>query len=68
MKTLSQAILPIGVRHGSWWRPATRLIALWHRRAQERQELTAMDERELRDIGISRLDARREADKPFWRG
>jgi uncharacterized protein YjiS (DUF1127 family) len=68
MKTLSQATLPMGVRHESRWRLAARLIALWRRRAQERQELTAMDERDLRDIGISRLDARREADKPFWRG
>jgi uncharacterized protein YjiS (DUF1127 family) len=27
-----------------------------------------MDDRLLRDIGIDRLDARREADRPFWGG
>jgi uncharacterized protein YjiS (DUF1127 family) len=68
MKTLSQATLPLRVRRKSWWHQGARLIALWHRRAQERQELTAMDERDLRDIGLSRLDALREANKPFWRG
>jgi uncharacterized protein YjiS (DUF1127 family) len=68
MKALSQATLPMRVQRESWWRQGARLIALWHRRAQERRELTAMGERDLRDIGISRLDARREADKPFWRG
>jgi len=27
-----------------------------------------MDDRLLRDIGLSRADAKREINKPFWRG
>ena len=49
------------------WRPgisrlARRLIA----RQRERRALAEMDDRALRDIGINRLDAMREANKPFW--
>ncbi|HLH50858.1 MAG TPA: DUF1127 domain-containing protein [Roseiarcus sp.] len=43
------------------------LIEVWRRRAQERRALCAMDLRELRDIGLTPIDARREAEKPFWR-
>lgn len=47
-----------------------RLIATLrtlHRRASSRALLARLDERMLRDIGISRADALREADKPWWR-
>jgi uncharacterized protein YjiS (DUF1127 family) len=46
------------------------LVALyqeWRRRAQGRAELAALSDRELRDIGVTRYDARREIGKPFWR-
>ncbi len=52
------------------WRPVAklvRLIGLLRRRAAERRALLAMSERDLRDIGITRLDAQREAAKPLWR-
>jgi uncharacterized protein YjiS (DUF1127 family) len=45
----------------------TRLIGIWHRRSSERQVLAAMSARALQDIGITRWDARHEANKPFWR-
>jgi uncharacterized protein YjiS (DUF1127 family) len=32
-----------------------------------RRELAQLDERLLRDVGISREQALREAEKPFWR-
>jgi uncharacterized protein YjiS (DUF1127 family) len=68
MKTLSQTAMAMPLRHSSWWRQGARLVALWRRRAQERRALAVMDERSLRDIGISRLDALYEANKPVWRG
>jgi uncharacterized protein YjiS (DUF1127 family) len=37
-------------------------------RRRERRMLLELDERMLRDIGISRADALREAGKPFWQG
>jgi len=43
------------------------LIGTWRRRAIGRQRLAAMSERALQDIGITPLDARCEAEKPFWR-
>lgn len=36
-------------------------------RRQSRRELLELDERTLRDIGVSREDVEREAAKPFWR-
>jgi uncharacterized protein YjiS (DUF1127 family) len=42
-------------------------IAEWRRRARERRELSELDERDRHDLGISRCDAQREAQKPFWR-
>ena len=42
-------------------------IGRWWRWRQERQELLTMTQRELRDIGLSRTDARRIAGQPMWR-
>jgi uncharacterized protein YjiS (DUF1127 family) len=39
----------------------------WRRRARDRAELAALDDRMLADIGISRADAEFLANKPFWR-
>ena len=41
-------------------------LAIYYRRAKQRQHLLALDDRMLRDIGISRVDAMFEASKPFW--
>ncbi len=43
------------------------LCALWQRRHTQRRELGELDDRLLRDIGITREQAWREAGKPFWR-
>jgi uncharacterized protein YjiS (DUF1127 family) len=39
----------------------------WRRRARDRAELAALDDRTLADIGISRAEAEFLANKPFWR-
>jgi uncharacterized protein YjiS (DUF1127 family) len=39
----------------------------WRRRARERGQLAALDDRMLRDIGLSRTDAEFLINKPFWR-
>jgi uncharacterized protein YjiS (DUF1127 family) len=44
-----------------------RLIAIWMARARERRDLATLDDRMLRDIGITRIDVLRECRKPFWR-
>ena len=51
--------------------PAVRrfsaMIREWRIHARSRRELLALDDRMLKDIGITRIDAQREAAKPFWR-
>ncbi len=42
------------------------LLLRWQARAEERHALGALDERLLRDIGVSRGRALEEARKPFW--
>ncbi len=39
----------------------------WHRRADERRALMALDDRMLQDIGVEKADALDEGAKPFWR-
>lgn len=60
---------------GSVWRRApgesTRslrcMLATWRHRAASRRALRGMPEFLLADIGIDRIEAEREAAKPFWR-
>ncbi|MBY3754298.1 DUF1127 domain-containing protein [Azospirillum formosense] len=35
-------------------------------RHRQRRSLAALDDHLLRDVGLSRTEARREADKAFW--
>jgi uncharacterized protein YjiS (DUF1127 family) len=42
-------------------------ILAWQERGRQRHMLAALDDHMLRDIGLDRAAARREADKPFWR-
>ena len=44
----------------------TKLL-VWQERARERAVLGEMDDRMLKDIGLSRADIVREASKPIWR-
>lgn len=49
--------------------PVGRLLALaltWQERTRQRQALARMDDRMLKDIGLSRADVFLEARKPFW--
>lgn len=39
----------------------------WNDRAAQRRALAAASEHVLHDIGVSRLDAESESEKPFWR-
>ena len=39
----------------------------WRRRTRERRELSQLDSRTLRDLGLTESAIRFEANKPFWR-
>ena len=46
---------------------AIRIMRLWKKRREGRRELANLSERELRDIGTSRVEVDWELRKPFWR-
>jgi uncharacterized protein YjiS (DUF1127 family) len=54
-------------RKGAVGWPALTRLRQWRRRAKERAELAALDDRMLADLGISRAEAQFLSNKPFWR-
>ncbi|MEO8715759.1 MAG: hypothetical protein ABI369_12165 [Acetobacteraceae bacterium] len=42
-------------------------LRVWRRRIREREGLTKMTERDLRDARLTRADVQAEIAKPFWR-
>ena len=54
-------------RVGGRIKRALDILREWRRRIREREELAALDDRMLRDIGLTRADARYLISKPFWR-
>lgn len=44
-----------------------RGVSLWFARWRERRDLAELDERMLRDIGLTPADVRFESEKPWWR-
>jgi len=42
-------------------------LIIWQRRLRDRNQLAAMEDRLLKDIGLSREIRDREVAKPFWR-
>lgn len=65
----------VRVGSGGHWRihaarffvAALEALLTWQARANERAHLAALDDRMLRDIGLSRADVAQECAKPFWR-
>lgn len=39
----------------------------WQDRIRQRRHLASLDNRLLRDIGLSKVDVEQETTKPFWR-
>lgn len=42
-------------------------LVVWQERARQRRALASLDDRLLRDMGITAGDAWRQYSKPFWR-
>ena len=60
----------VGIRLSNLRSSLAATIRLWIARSHQRRhlgELAAWDDQILKDIGVSRDDALREAAKPFWR-
>jgi uncharacterized protein YjiS (DUF1127 family) len=43
-----------------------KVMAIWQERAEQRHALGTLDQRMLKDIGVSNADAYKETHKPFW--
>jgi uncharacterized protein YjiS (DUF1127 family) len=52
---------------GDAWEHGVASLREWRRRSRERAELAALDDRTLKDIGLTRADAEFLSNKPFWR-
>ena len=67
-RPLYGAVPPLTVRSGvkSLIRELVALISTWRRRIDERTTLSRLDDHQLRDIGLGRLDVDKELAKPFW--
>jgi uncharacterized protein YjiS (DUF1127 family) len=59
----------LGLRLGLRSAAARALVGLlrWHEIARQRRALLTLDDRMLKDIGITRAEAEREASRPSWR-
>lgn len=62
---------PSRATHGNivrvWLAAIVGTLLVWQERASQRHALAALDDRLLKDMGISRADVAREVGKPFWR-
>jgi uncharacterized protein YjiS (DUF1127 family) len=81
LRTLSHASAILGLRRdGLVWRPSrhrggltrlgcavVRVVWFWMERSRQRRALAELDDRLLRDIGLTRDQARRECANPIWK-
>lgn len=66
----NESIETLGRSESNIFPAVNRLFAvldLWNKRQIERKQLAGVDERLLKDMGISSYQANREIKKPFWR-
>ena len=66
LKILLPAWTLVGIAAGVALIGEDRKHVSWQEVARQRRALLALDERVLKDIGITRADAEREASRPFW--
>ncbi len=51
-----------------WFWSAVSFFACWRERETQRRQLRMLNDRMLRDIGLTRSDVDHEIRKPFWQG
>ena len=60
--------IALGLRRiREWTGRGFMLLQRWYAIANQRRALSRLTDDQLKDIGISRVDAMQEARKPFWR-
>jgi uncharacterized protein YjiS (DUF1127 family) len=58
----------LSARTGRGLSVAWQTMKVWYERSMQRRHLLELDDYLLRDIGLDRVAAMKEAAKPFWRG
>ncbi len=66
MKEFVERLYRYNTTPGSPLRSIIELLLVWRERSRQRSALKYLDDRLLRDIGISRADAEWEVSKRFW--
>lgn len=66
----TRSLAPVSIRTRLsplyWLQKVTDRLDRWQRLARERRQLLALSDHMLKDIGLTRADAEREASRPFW--
>jgi uncharacterized protein YjiS (DUF1127 family) len=66
MSMMNVTLTVVRSRRLPQWNEVRALLIEWRQRARSRLELSSLDDRELWDMGLTRMDAHNEANKPFW--
>lgn len=66
MTMIDLTLTAVRARRLPQWSEFQGLLIEWRQRARSRRELAALDDRELWDMGVTRMEAENEANKPFW--
>ena len=63
---MSMVTLATSARRVPHWSELRKVFLEWRQLARARRELMMLSDRELSDIGLTRMDAYNEGSKPFW--
>jgi uncharacterized protein YjiS (DUF1127 family) len=66
MSVMTLSVTAARPRHLLKWSDLRAVFIEWRQRVRSRYDLMMLDDRQLRDLGLTRSDARNEASKPFW--
>jgi len=66
MSLMSLSLTAVPMRRVPRWNELKVVLVEWRQRARSRYERRMLADREVCDMGMTRLDAANEASKPFW--